>query len=583
MNVKHSVKRIFAALLSAAMVASAFGGCGSPKTSGTTSAKAESKAGATSSAGAASTGGTAATGEGGYATLPASDVVDGKTNQQTFPISDEKITLSLWYPMAGSMGELADFNDAEFFKWYEEKTNVHIEFILPSSGTEKDSFQLLFASDNMPDMMYSQPFSYSYRGGEDKAIEDGYFVNMVEKLDIAPNYVSWLNSHEDFGKAAYSDTGKMYGMWGVWQTMAENAYADQGLSIRKDFLDKVGMGVPATYDDWEAVLTAFKEKLNIEAPFYTSKYGIDYGEFMAGYDTAPYFYRRDQKVQFGPLDDQYKSYLELLNKWWEAGLLDKDFATRASSGITADNDMMLNDKVGSLVDYGTRLSDTYITRGATNTEFYLIGVGQPKKSGSDAVTPAWRDYSSGSDRMQTYCMLFNAQGKHIDEAIRWNDGFYAEDVYLNANFGLENQKDTVWYAAEDGHRIGDYDFRYSNPDGISSATVLVQFWTKNPPVRVESSQIEQSDQNKQDGYKVWSQYEPVNFLPTRITMTSEEGTKFASLYTDIETYVQECNVKFIMGQMSLNDYDSYRETLKSMGIEECMALKQAALDRYNAR
>ena len=178
---------------------------------------------------------------------------------------------------------------------------------------------------------------------------------------------------------------------------------------------------------------------------------------------------------------------------------------------------------------------------------------------------------------------FNAESEHLELAMRWNDGFYAEDVFLNANYGLEEQEGTVWFAAEDGHRIGDYDFRYSNPDGISSATVLVQFWTKNPPVRVEAAQIEQSDQNKQDSYQVWSQYEPTHFLPVRLTNTAEEGTQFASKYTDIETYVQECNVKFIMGQMSLDDYDSYRDTLKSMGIEDCIALKQAALDRYNAR
>ena len=38
-----------------------------------------------------------------------------------------------------------------------------------------------------------------------------------------------------------------------------------------------------------------------------------------------------------------------------------------------------------------------------------------------------------------------------------------------------------------------------------------------------------------------------------------------------------------MGQLSLDDYDSYRETLKNMGIERCIELQQAALDRYFAR
>ncbi len=77
---------------------------------------------------------------------------------------------------------------------------------------------------------------------------------------------------------------------------------------------------------------------------------------------------------------------------------------------------------------------------------------------------------------------------------------------------------------------------------------------------------------------------PTYALPiSRLTMTTEEGQTYASMYTDIETYVQECNVKFIMGQMSLDEYDSYRDTLKSMGIEQCIEIQQTALDRYNAR
>lgn len=579
-------KKILSMSLAAVMAASSISACSSGSAGqdqqnnggGGSSQESQSQGNAGSSSAPAAAGN-----GGGYANLPKSDVIDGETDQQTYPISEEKITLTMWYPMGSSMGELADFNDGEFWQWYEEKTNIHIEFIVPAAGTEKDSYQLLFASGDMPDLIYSNPDSYgSYRSGEDAAIEDGYFVNIADYLNIAPNYVSWLNSHEDFGKAAYTDTGKMYAMWCVWDAMEGDAYADQGIAIRKDFLEKVGKEVPTTYDQWEDVLTAFRDELGIEAPFYTSKYGIDKGEFMAGFDTAPYFYHRDGVVQFGPMDDQYKEYLEMLHRWWEEGLLDPDFATRSSEGITADNDMMLNDKVGSLIDYGTRMSDAYVTRGASNSDFYLVAAPQPKKS-ADAPDPAWRYYSKGSDHMTSDCINVSADSEHIEEAIRWIDGLYAKDVYLNANYGLEDQEGTVWYAAEDGHRIGDYDFRYSNPNGTSSATVLVQYWAKNPPVRVEAAQIEQADENKQESYKVWSIFSPDHYLPNRLTMTSDEGASYASKYTDIETYVQECNVKFIMGQMSLDDYDAYRDTLRSMGIEDCIALQQAAMDRYMNR
>lgn len=501
-------------------------------------------------------------------------------NGQTFPLSQEKIDITLWYPHADSLGELADYNESEFFQWYEEKTNVHINFEMPAVRTEAESFQLLFAADDMPDIVFSYYDSYSYRTGEDKAIEDGYFINLADYLDLAPNYKAWLEAYPEFKKAAYTDTGKMYGFWGVWLPMYDSVQADYGLAIRKDFLDKVGMDMPVTYDDWYKVLKAFKEQLGIEAPFYTSKYGIDvYGDFMAGFDTAPYFYQVDGTVKYGPLDDNYREYLKMLNQWWEEGILDRDFATRASIGITADNDMMLNDKVGSLVDYGTRLSDAYVTRGAANPEFYMVGVQQPVKQVGD--TPKYR--ATGSSPLTGAVLSISADSKHIEEAIRWVDGFYAADVYLNANYGVESQEGVVWYAAEDGHRIGDYAFRYANPNGLASATVLAKYWSKNPPVRVEASQIEQSDQNKQDGWKIWSKFEPVNRLATRATMTADEAVEYASLYTDIQTYVQECNVKFIMGQMSLNEYDAYRDTLHRMNIDRCIALKQAALDRYNAR
>lgn len=301
---------------------------------------------------------------------------------------------------------------------------------------------------------------------------------------------------------------------------------------------------------------------------------------MAGYGTAPYFYNKDGKVMFGPLDDEYKEYLELLHKWYMEGLLDQDFPTRSSTGISADNDMILNDKVGALVDWATRLSDTYISRGATNEDYWLVAVEQPVKE--NGPTPKYRRVV-GDDLMNEYCMVFSADSEYIEEAIRWTDGFYAEDVYLNANYGLESQEGVVWYKAEDGHRIGDYDFRFNNPNGLSSATVLVKYWVKNPPVRVEAAQIEQADENKQSAYATWSKYDAEWWMPSRITMTSEEATTFSSLYTDIETYVQECNVKFITGNMSLDTYDAYRETLRQMGIEEAIAIQQAALDRYYKR
>ncbi len=48
------------------------------------------------------------------------------------------------------------------------------------------------------------------------------------------------------------------------------------------------------------------------------------------------------------------------------------------------------------------------------------------------------------------------------------------------------------------------------------------------------------------------------------------------------TYIAQCVPSFIMGEMSVeSDWDIYVETCNSMGLTDCIAAYQSALDRYN--
>ena len=49
------------------------------------------------------------------------------------------------------------------------------------------------------------------------------------------------------------------------------------------------------------------------------------------------------------------------------------------------------------------------------------------------------------------------------------------------------------------------------------------------------------------------------------------------------TYVQEMQVKFILGIESFDQYDAFLEKIREMGIDQAIAAYQAAFDRYNAR
>ena len=66
-------------------------------------------------------------------------------------------------------------------------------------------------------------------------------------------------------------------------------------------------------------------------------------------------------------------------------------------------------------------------------------------------------------------------------------------------------------------------------------------------------------------------------------MTYEEQVEFNSIYTDIQTLVQENTVKFIIGADSMGNYDSFVQSIYDYGIERCLAIRQAQADRYSSR
>lgn len=52
------------------------------------------------------------------------------------------------------------------------------------------------------------------------------------------------------------------------------------------------------------------------------------------------------------------------------------------------------------------------------------------------------------------------------------------------------------------------------------------------------------------------------------------------LDTDITTYMKSCAAKFIRGEMSFDEWDTYCSTLESMGLQEWVGIYQERLDTY---
>ena len=70
-----------------------------------------------------------------------------------------------------------------------------------------------------------------------------------------------------------------------------------------------------------------------------------------------------------------------------------------------------------------------------------------------------------------------------------------------------------------------------------------------------------------------------------LSLTQDESETYSSTFSDIETYVSEMTVKFIIGQEELSEesYAAYCRNIEAMRIDECTEILQAAYERYLAR
>lgn len=488
------------------------------------------------------------------------------------PISEEKITLTFFWPQAGDLGELSSPNDGEFFQHLEEITNIHIDWILPASGSEETAYQLLFTSSEMPDIVQERRL-WAPKMGQDSAIEEGYFVDLNNYLDCMPNYMAFLEANPDYVPLGVTDSGKRYAMY---QSFYRPCETENGICIRKDLLDAVGMDIPVTYDDWYKVLKAFKDELNVYAPLYLMNNGATtYNEWSAGYGVAQSFFQINGSVHFGAIMEGWKEYLTMMNQWYAEGLLDPDFMARTGEAVAKDTELLYSNNIGAWYDYTTRMDNNYVSRGAQDPNFSAVGVTPPVKNVGDMT------HLRSNDIYTSAHYAVSATSEHIEEAVRWLDNFYAWDTAQDANYGMVDGRSFVY--GEDGKRYINADFRYNNPEGVSSTAFFAKYGMKDPPLRIQDFQQDIFLPLQRQSMENWVASEYDWNMPTNLTLTADESIEYNAIMADVTTYVNECAVSFITGTKSFDEWDSYVKTIQDMGIENATIIQKDALDRYNKR
>ena len=69
-------------------------------------------------------------------------------------------------------------------------------------------------------------------------------------------------------------------------------------------------------------------------------------------------------------------------------------------------------------------------------------------------------------------------------------------------------------------------------------------------------------------------------FPQNAAFTADEQQEYDDIMADINTYISENFLAFIMGERELDTFDDFVENIKSFDVDRAIELKQTALDRY---
>jgi len=458
-------------------------------------------------------------------------------------------------------------NDLEVWKEIEKRTNVKIKWEPINRSRYDAEMQVKISSGgNLPDILVVPNFDPTQYG------QSGLFIPLEELIEKhAPNIRKIFNEYPEVKELMTSADGHIYGLAPIIKGSADTLPLT--FTIRKDWLKKLGMREPNTVEEWYQVLKAFQEKdpngngKKDEIPFGSSPYYLSeaFGlQLMSGSD----YIVENNRVIYQWTDQRMISFLRFARKLYEEGLLDNDFGVDTCETTEFK---VINDRIGAYVNYPDWIS---------SWQKLLYAKGKKNALYMPILPPQGEGGERSLDSPGIIDKRFSSISKDCKDpviAIKLLDYLWSEEGIRYMAWGIEGKT----YVLEDGKpKLTEY--VTNNKEGLGMSDVLrkVGAWPTVPWVqqREQYLQILSLDENFKNFPEM---IKPVLKEPFPMLLANkEEQDRLIMLETNITSYREEMMVKIITGEEPVENFDKYVNTLKSMGLEELVSIKQKQYERY---
>jgi len=474
------------------------------------------------------------------------------------PVVAEPVTLTWLGPQSGVTG--ADDAKAPHIIDALKQANINVEFELIDGASYVEAITPRLASGvDLPDIIKLPNLDPTMQ-----YINSGIFIDITDLYDkYGFNLKEVYQKYPEVKAGLTTPEGKMYYV----PTIAMKNTFVVDIMVNLKWLNKLGIEIPTTIDEYYSMLKAFKTEdpngngIADEIPLFAKNGYLQSFGSMWGLDLNRGFaVDENSKVEASYATLKYKDLLTFFNKLYKEKLLDNEFAT-ATSDIR--NSKFAKNLVGTTIDYSVHASKTLSKQFSEYDGIAPIISNIPPVKG-----PYGNQFYWGVDPLASvfgitkYC-------KEPEAAFNLFDYLLSEEGVDIITFGKEG----VLYNIVDGKRVWTdlkNDVNYINTTGADAPSIpriqnVEMVYSYYPDWHVEQ------DKSLIKYYK-----QPIGFV-----YSLESEIEILEAYAaDLSTYWSEMFIAFITGTESLDKFDDYLKNLEALHIKELTQVYQDRYDRF---
>lgn len=492
-----------------------------------------------------------------------------------FPL-EEKVTLK--FMTQSSPLAPTDPNEKLIYQRLEEKTGVHIEWQNYTRDTFIEKRNLALASGDLPDAILGADFSnYDLL----KYADDGTIIPVEDLIDnYMPNLKKVLEQRPEYRDYITAPDGHIYSFPWIEElgNGIERIQVVGGLPwINVEWLDKLGLEMPTTYEELKEVLVAFKTQdpngngEQDEIPMGTIINGWDQdpwiilGSFGLGDPPDHTIVSEDGEVIFTSADEGYKDQINFLNELFELGLIDpeafeQDWDTFISKG----------DKYGLYFTW-----DKANVTGMNDSYDVLPPLAGP--TGERIVVQ--QNGGVGFDRGR---MVITSANKNLELTAKWIDQLYDPHQSVQNNWGTygDTEQQNIFEFDEEANMLKHLPLEGTAPVELREKTnvggplaILDEYYgtvTTKPDDAAWRLDLLQK--------YIVPYIKNENYFP-HVYYSLEEIKELTRIEADLNEFVNRKRAEWIQNGKIEEEWDEYLKELERLNLDTWLQIKQDVYDR----